>query len=214
MDPLIRVLYSDRFNETPPSQEVSMSRPTRTTLPFLVLAMTAAVILSTGCKKKPAPATSAPTPPAVEKVEPAPEPVREEPMKPVVEETMPVRSLGAAEYNRQGLLKAIYFDTNRHEIREDQKSALAANAEKLKSSQLASFKLVIEGHCDERNTSEYNMALGDRRANSVKQYLINLGLPASRIRTVSYGEERPVDPAHNEGAWARNRRAEFVLEEG
>ena len=122
--------------------------------------------------------------------------------------------MGASEYNRQGLLKTIYFDTNRHEIRDDQKSALAANAEKLNGSSLASFKVVIEGHCDERHTSEYNMSLGDRRANSIKQYMINLGLPASRIRTLSYGEERPTDPAHNEEAWARNRRAEFLLEEG
>ena len=135
-------------------------------------------------------------------------------MKPVVEEQAPARSLGAAEYNRQGLLKAIYFDTNRHEIREDQKGALAANAATLKGSQLAGFKVVIEGHCDERNTSEFNMALGDRRANSIKQYMINLGLPASRFRTISYGEERPVDPAHSEEAWAKNRRAEFILEEG
>ena len=191
-----------------------MNRATRSSLPFLVLAMTALVILSTGCKKKPAPVTATPTPPAVQKVEPAPEPVREETMKPIVEETLPARSMGASEYNRQGLLKTIYFDTNRHEIRDDQKSALAANAEKLNGSSLASFKVVIEGHCDERHTSEYNMSLGDRRANSIKQYMINLGLPASRIRTLSYGEERPTDPAHNEEAWARNRRAEFLLEEG
>lgn len=191
-----------------------MHRATRSNLSLLVLAMTLAVIVSTGCKKKPAPVTTSPTPPSVQKVEPTPEPVREEPMKPVVEETLPARSMGAAEYNRQGLLKSIYFDTNRHEIRDDQKSVLAANAATLNGSQLASFKVVVEGHCDERNTSEYNMALGDRRANSIKQYLINLGLPASRIRTISYGEERPTDPAHSEEAWARNRRAEFLLEEG
>ena len=191
-----------------------MHRALRFRLPILILAMTTALTLSTGCKKKPAPVVSAPSPPTAEKVEPAPQPIHEEPMKPVVEETMPVRSLGAAELNRQGLLRAIYFDTNRHEIREDQKEALAANAERLKGSQFASFKVVIEGHCDERNTSEYNMALGDRRANSIKQYMVNLGLPASRMRTISYGEERPTDPAHNEEAWARNRRAEFVLEEG
>src|SRR5262245_27930529 len=201
------MLYSRRFFETPPSQEVTMRRTLRFRLPFLILAMTATVIISAGCKKKPAPVTSAPTPPPVQKVEPA-VPVKEEPMKPIVEETMPVRSLGASELNRQGLLKTIYFDTNRHEIREDQKAALAANAEKLKSSQLSAFKVVIEGHCDERNTSEYNMALGDRRANSIKQYMINLGLPSSRMRTISYGEERPVDPAHSEEAWARNRRGE------
>lgn len=191
-----------------------MNRTTRSSLPFLILAMTAAVIVSTGCKKKPAPVTTTPTPPAVQKIEPAPEPVREEPMKPIIEESLPARSVGASEYNRQGLLKTIYFDTNRHEIRDDQKTALAANVEKLNGSALASFKVVIEGHCDERNTSEYNMSLGDRRANSIKQYMINLGLPTSRIRTLSYGEERPTDPAHNEEAWARNRRAEFILEEG
>ena len=191
-----------------------MNRANRPAFPILVLAMTAAVMLSSGCKKKPAPVTTAPAPPAVQKVEPAPEPVREEPMNPIVEETLPARSMGAAEYNRQGLLKTIYFDTNRHEIRDDQKAALAANAQTLNGSPLAAFRVVIEGHCDERNTSEFNMALGDRRANSIKQYMINLGLPASRLRTISYGEERPTDPAHNEEAWARNRRAEFLLEEG
>ena len=117
-----------------------MHRSLRFRLPILILAMTTAVTLSTGCKKKPAPLVSAPTPPTAEKVEPAPQPIHEEPMKPIVEEPMPVRSLGAAELNRQGLLKTIYFDTNRHEIREDQKASLAANAEKLKGSQLGSLR--------------------------------------------------------------------------
>jgi peptidoglycan-associated lipoprotein len=71
--------------------------------------------------------------------------------------------------------------------------------------------VTIEGHCDERGTVEYNLALGDRRAESTKAYLVNLGIPASRIETVSYGEERPVDPGQNEAAWARNRRAAFVI---
>ena len=72
--------------------------------------------------------------------------------------------------------------------------------------------VTIEGHCDERGTGEYNMALGDRRARSAKSFLVDLGIPASRIKTVSYGEERPLDPASNEMAWAKNRRAHFVLE--
>ena len=67
----------------------------------------------------------------------------------------------------------------------------------------------IEGHCDERGTVEYNLGLGDRRAMSVKNYLIDLGISADRIETISYGKERPVDPGHNEDAWAKNRRAEF-----
>ena len=190
-----------------------MTRKTRWSFPTIVLLIAATVLLSAGCKKKPAPVASTPEPPPVQKTEPVAEPVREEPMKPVVEETAPARAMGASEYNSQGLLKAIYFDTNRHEIRADQRPTLEANAQKLKNPPLSTFNLVVEGHCDERNTSEYNMALGDRRANSVKQYLISLGIPASRIRTISYGEERPVDPGHTEDAWAKNRRGEFVLEE-
>lgn len=207
------MLYSARFERTLSLQEVPMIRRVRCAVSILAVLILAVAFLSAGCKKKPAPVAAAPAPPPAQKVEPVPEPVREEPMKPVVEEPMAAQGMGASEYNRQGLLKAIYFDTNRHEIRPDQRPTLEANAEKLKNSPLSSFRILIEGHCDERNTSEYNMALGDRRANSVKQYLINLGIPTTRLRTISYGEERPIDPGHNEDAWARNRRSEFVLEE-
>jgi len=69
----------------------------------------------------------------------------------------------------------------------------------------------VEGHCDERGTNEYNLALGDRRATSAKNFLVDLGVPASRLTTISYGEERPVDPAQNEEAWAKNRRAHFTI---
>jgi peptidoglycan-associated lipoprotein len=72
-------------------------------------------------------------------------------------------------------------------------------------------KVLIEGHCDERGTSEYNLALGERRANSAKQYLVHLGIAEGRISTISYGKERPLDPGHNEAAWSRNRRAHFVI---
>jgi peptidoglycan-associated lipoprotein len=70
----------------------------------------------------------------------------------------------------------------------------------------------IEGHCDERGTNEYNLALGERRAKSAHNFLVDLGIDASRLTTISYGEERPVDPGHNEEAWAKNRRAHFVLQ--
>ena len=73
------------------------------------------------------------------------------------------------------------------------------------------MNLVIEGHCDERGTNEYNMALGDRRARSARDFLVNLGVDASRISTVSYGEEKPADPGKTEEAWAKNRRAQFVF---
>jgi peptidoglycan-associated lipoprotein len=72
-------------------------------------------------------------------------------------------------------------------------------------------KIRIEGHCDERGTNEYNMALGERRANSAKKYLIKLGVKESQLSTISYGEEKPLDPGHNEEAWAMNRRAHFAI---
>jgi peptidoglycan-associated lipoprotein len=72
-------------------------------------------------------------------------------------------------------------------------------------------KIQIEGHCDERGTNEYNLALGERRANSAKKYLISLGMPADQISTISYGEEKPLDPGHNEEAWAKNRRGHFIV---
>ena len=72
--------------------------------------------------------------------------------------------------------------------------------------------VIIEGHCDERGTNEYNMALGDRRASSAKSFLVDLGVESRRLTTISYGEEKPIDPAHNEAAWAKNRRAHFVID--
>jgi len=76
---------------------------------------------------------------------------------------------------------------------------------------LPRVSIMIEGHCDERGTEEYNLGLGDKRANSARDYLVSLGVSATRIKTISYGEERPFDPAHTEEAWAKNRRAHFVL---
>ena len=76
----------------------------------------------------------------------------------------------------------------------------------------ADTSIIIEGHCDERGTNAYNIALGERRAESAKAYLTDLGIDGLRLTTISYGEERPVDPGHNEEAWAKNRRAHFVVE--
>jgi len=179
----------------------------------LALALAGILAVSPGCKKKPQAVTTTPEPPAAQNSGPS-ETVNETPLKPIVDEPVTPRSMGAAEYNSQGLLKAVYFDFNKFDIRPDQRPTLQANADKLKADPLSRFKVLIEGHCDERNTNEYNLALGDRRANAVKQYLMTLGVPAARLRTISYGEERPADPGHNEEAWAKNRRGEFVLEEG
>ena len=106
-------------------------------------------------------------------------------------------------------LQNIYFDYDKSAIRPDAREILKANAEIFTKN--SSAKIVVEGHCDERGTAEYNMALGERRAQEAKQYLVNLGIDASRIETISYGKERPLDNRSTEEAWAQNRRAQFLL---
>jgi peptidoglycan-associated lipoprotein len=107
------------------------------------------------------------------------------------------------------LLKDIYFDFDKYAIRPGDAEILKAIAAVLKK--YPSVKIQIEGHCDERGTNEYNLALGERRANSTKDYLLSLGISKDRLSAISYGEERPLDPGHNEEAWAKNRRAHFVI---
>ena len=107
------------------------------------------------------------------------------------------------------LLKDIHFDFDKYNIRPGDLEILNENAALLKKS--PKVKVQIEGHCDERGTTEYNLALGERRANSAKKYLISLGISSNRISTISYGKERPLDPGHNEEAWAKNRRAHIVV---
>ncbi|NWF91821.1 MAG: peptidoglycan-associated lipoprotein Pal [Syntrophaceae bacterium] len=107
------------------------------------------------------------------------------------------------------LLKDIHFDFDKYDIRPGDAEILKQNAALL--SRFPKVKIQIEGHCDERGTEAYNLALGERRANSTKKYLISLGISPDRISTISYGEERPVDPGHNEEAWAKNRRAHTII---
>ena len=104
----------------------------------------------------------------------------------------------------------IYFEFDKARLLPESKAVLRVKAEWLKANPEA--LAIIEGHCDERGTNEYNLALGDRRAQSAKTYLVDLGIAAERLTSISYGEERPLDPGHDEAAWARNRRAQFVIE--
>ena len=113
------------------------------------------------------------------------------------------------ELNRRGYLEDVFFDTNRHELRPDGREALAKNAAWLQ--RFPSVVILVEGHCDERNTREYNLALGERRASAVRDYLVSLGVPGERVRIISYGEERPFAAGHDESAWRLNRRAHFVI---
>lgn len=105
--------------------------------------------------------------------------------------------------------KVIYFDFDSHELRSEAKNTLNALSVQLRNNSKVS--LVIEGHCDERGTTEYNLALGEKRALAVKDYLINSGLGKSRMQTASFGEEKPAAAGHDEQSWAKNRRAEVKV---
>ena len=106
-------------------------------------------------------------------------------------------------------LQEVYFNFDSADLSEDSRSILTKNADYL--SKQSGVKVRIEGNCDERGSDDYNMALGERRAKAAKDYLVNLGIASDRLSTISYGEEKPVDAGHDEEAWARNRRAEFVI---
>jgi len=106
-------------------------------------------------------------------------------------------------------LDDIHFDFDKSDIRTDAREILQKNADWLQNN--PDIKIQIEGHCDERGTAEYNLALGERRAMSTKKYLISLGISADRIYTISYGEELPIDPNHSEDSWTKNRRAHFLV---
>lgn len=105
-------------------------------------------------------------------------------------------------------LQTVYFDFDSYRISSAGREAVSANASWLKANSSATVQ--IEGHCDERGTTEYNLALGDRRANAVRDALVRAGIARNRLSTISYGEERPADPGHDEAAWSRNRRGQFV----
>jgi peptidoglycan-associated lipoprotein len=103
----------------------------------------------------------------------------------------------------------VRFDFDKSELKEDGRKTCEVVADYLTKHPQA--KILIEGHCDERGTAEYNLALGERRATAVMTYLVSLGVPKAALSTISFGEERPLDPGNNEEAWAKNRRAHFVL---
>jgi peptidoglycan-associated lipoprotein len=173
-----------------------------------------ALVTLTGCAKKKPAATPMPPPaiPAggVTEAEKPAQPVEEAtpvPTEPVAEDTIGGRSLD--DLNRDSPLKPAFFSLDSAELDAAAQSVVQGNAELLKK--YSSWVITIEGHCDERGTAEYNLALGERRAVAVKTYLVSLGIPPDRVRTVSYGKEFPFDPAHNETAWSTNRRAHFVI---
>jgi peptidoglycan-associated lipoprotein len=176
----------------------------------------ALVTTVTACHKKPPIARpTAPPPPVTADTVPGrpptpPEPVRDAtivPPEPVRDEAVSSASLD--DLNRSSPLKPVFFELDSSDLSTEGQHVLDGNAAVLK--QHATWTITIEGHCDERGSAEYNLALGERRALSARAYLISLGLPADRLRTVSYGKEFPFDPGHDEPAYAKNRRAHFVI---
>ena len=113
--------------------------------------------------------------------------------------------------HRQGYIRDAFYNYDEATLDDAAQAALTSSATWLKGREGSSYHLLVEGHCDERGTEQYNLALGDRRANSARDFLMTLGVDGTRIRTVSYGEERPFEEGHHESAWAQNRRAHLVL---
>ena len=166
---------------------------------------------ASACKKK-APTTTADARPPVTAAKPPAEkevgpPPAAAPTKDV--EVTEVLSMDIDVLNKKGYLSDVFFDYDQSDLREDARSVLAGDAQWLKKH--ASVQVLIEGHCDERGTAAYNLALGDRRANAAKEYLASLGIDGSRLRTVSYGKERPVAVCNDISCWSQNRRAVTVL---
>lgn len=146
--------------------------------------------------------TSTPPPPAQRVEDNLPVPVQ-----PASEDAIGSRSLD--DLNRDSPLRPVFFPLDAFELDAEARSIAGANAEVLK--RYPSWMITVEGHCDERGTAEYNLALGERRAVAVRTYLVSLGVSADRVRTVSYGKEFPFDPGHTDAAWSKNRRAHFVI---
>ena len=111
--------------------------------------------------------------------------------------------------NEQRPLGTVYFDYDKADLRQDALDQLKRNADWMRAN--AQYRVRVEGNCDERGTTEYNLALGDRRAAAVKDYLVKAGIPAARLETISYGEEHPADSGNNESSWSKNRRADFTI---
>lgn len=174
-----------------------MNKPLASVMLLASVSLVAACSREAPAELPPVQQTSAPTP------TPTTAPVTQEaPRGPVV---------GTQDHftNAVGSSTVIYFDTDRFNIDSTDAAALQAQAQYF--ARYPQLTFTIEGHCDERGTREYNLALGERRANAAKNYLVSLGVSADRIRTVSYGKERPVALASNAAAWAENRRAASII---
>jgi peptidoglycan-associated lipoprotein len=178
-----------------------------------LVTITLAVTMAGCAKKTPPVARPIPPPPGADTgAEPPPappEPVRETPVPPEPIASDPLVATDIDVINKNSPFQPVFYGFDSAEVDAEGQKVLNANAEILKK--YPTWVITIEGHADERGTAEYNLALGERRASAARTYLVSLGIPADRLKTVSYGKEFPFDPGHDEAAWAKNRRAHFVV---
>lgn len=188
---------------------------------FVLSIVLIALVLAPACRSKKPPAPVVAPTDTTASVPPVPTTTTEtrvanppdfvqQPQPPVTVENLPsdIEELNRVAEQR-GYLQDAFFGFDEGTLSADAQTALTTSANWLKKN--SQYNLLVEGHCDERGTEQYNLALADRRANAAKEYMVTLGVDAGRIRTVSYGEERPFDPGHDETAWAKNRRAHLVI---
>jgi len=175
-----------------------------------------ALVAAGACAKKKPPVAKPTTPPpaAVSSTSTRPpsppEPVREPepiPAEPIASD--PLSATDIDTINRNSPFQPVFYAFDAADIDTTGQQALNANAALMKK--YSTWIITIEGHTDERGTAEYNLALGERRAMAARNYLVSLGIPADRLRTVTYGKEFPFEPGHDEGSWSKNRRAHFVV---
>ena len=179
-----------------------------------LVTITLAVTVAGCAKKTPPVARPIPPPPGgadtgAERPPAPPEPVRETPVPPEPIASDPLVATDIDVINKNSPFQPVFYGFDSAEVDAEGQKVLNANAEILKK--YPTWVITIEGHADERGTAEYNLALGERRAAAARTYLVSLGIPADRLKTVSYGKEFPFDPGHDEAAWAKNRRAHFVV---
>jgi len=176
-----------------------------------LILLSAATLASLGAcgPKKPPVAPSAPAPIVPEAPPPAPPPPARTEAPAQVDEYARLQRMSAEEIEKSGLLGEIYFEFDKAEIRDADRETLTKNAAALKRFDF--LRVTVEGHCDERGTVEYNLALGERRSRAAYDYLVSLGVPADRLKTVSYGKEVPLCQQSTEECWQKNRRAHFTV---
>jgi len=189
---------------------------TRTLSRAMIVVALLATVTACGGKTPPKPVpTASPDPfPAANSggagVTSTPRPPDTLPVPPDTNPTVkPYANLNPDQINEKAILKPVFFSYDSDELDEAARKTLDANAQLLRD--YSAWVLTVEGHCDERGTPEYNLALGDRRALAAKNYLLSLGITADRLKTVSYGKEFPFNPGHDESSWTQNRRAQFMV---